>query len=223
MNTLKFYGHACFLLSNGQTSLLFDPFLTDNPFKTGMPDDIQCDYILVSHGHFDHLGDALKIAKRTGATVISTAEIAGLCGEQGVKTHAMHLGGKHAFDFGYVRITLAFHGAGVPGGHACGFVVNLGGTTVYFAGDTGLFGDMALIGRLEKIDCALLPIGDNFTMGPQDAAEAAAMLKPRLVVPMHYNTWPLIAQSPEDFKRDVEERFSIPVKIVNPGETITLA
>lgn len=222
MTTLKFYGHSCFQLTSGKTSLLFDPFLTDNPFKTASPDDIHCDYILVSHGHFDHLGDAIKIAKRTGATVISTAEIAKLCSDQGVKSHAMHLGGKHSFDFGYVRITLAFHGSGVPGGHACGFVVNIGGDTVYFAGDTGLFGDMALLGRLEKIDCALLPIGDNFTMGPQDAAEAAAMLKPRFVVPMHYNTWPLIAQSPEDFKRDVEERFGIPVRIVNPGETINI-
>jgi L-ascorbate metabolism protein UlaG (beta-lactamase superfamily) len=222
MTTLKFYGHACFQLTSGKTSLLLDPFLTDNPFKTASPDDIHCDYILVSHGHFDHLGDAIKIAKRTGATIISTAEIAKLCGDQGVKAHAMHLGGKHSFDFGYVRITLAFHGSGIPGGHACGFVVNIGGSTVYFAGDTGLFGDMALLGRLEKIDCALLPIGDNFTMGPQDAAEAAAMLKPRFVVPMHYNTWPLIAQSPEDFKRDVEERFGIPVKLVNPGETINV-
>jgi len=134
----------------------------------------------------------------------------------------MLVGGKHAFDFGYVRLTLAFHGAGLPGGHACGFVVNLGGTTVYHAGDTALFGDMSLLGRLEKIDYALLPIGDNFTMGPADAIEAVAMLKPRFVVPMHYNTWPLIAQNPEDFKREAEKRTGVPVLIVKPGETLTL-
>lgn len=222
MNTLKYYGHSCFQLTSGNSSLLFDPFLADNPFKIAKPEDVDCKYILVSHGHFDHLGDTVKIAKHSGATVISTAEIARLCGEQGCNHHAMHLGGKHTFGFGYVRITLAFHGSGVPGGHACGFVVNFHGTTVYFAGDTGIFGDMALLGKLEKIDYALLPIGDNFTMGPQDAAEAAAMLKPGCVIPMHYNTWPLIAQSPEDFKQDVETRFKIPVKIVKPGETLNL-
>lgn len=222
MTSLKFFGHSCFMLSNTETSLLFDPYLSDNPFHISSAEDIDCNYILVSHGHHDHLGDAVSIAKRTGAQVISTAEVARLCGEQGCKHHAMHLGGKHAFPFGQVRITLAFHGSGVPGGHACGFVVNFYGSNIYFAGDTGLFGDMALLGRLEKIDYALLPIGDNYTMGPQDAAEAAGMLKPRFVVPMHYNTWPLIAQSPEDFRHDVETRFSIPVKIIQPGETLIL-
>lgn len=222
MKTMKFLGHACFLLSDGRTSLLFDPFLTDNPFRVAAPADIDCQYILPSHGHFDHLGDAVAIAKRTGATVVSTAEVAGACGEQGCKTHAMHLGGKRAFDFGYVRVTLAFHGSGLPGGHACGFVVNFGGTTVYHAGDTGLFGDMALLGRLEKIDYALLPIGDNFTMGPDDAVEAVALLKPRFVVPMHYDTWPLITQDPEAFKQKVADRLGVPVLIVKPGETLTL-
>lgn len=222
MTTLRFLGHACFELSDGQTTILFDPYLADNPFKIAGPDEVNCQYILVSHGHFDHLGDAVRIAKRTGATVISTAEVARLCGEQGVNSHAMHIGGKHSFDFGYVRITLAFHGAGVPGGHACGFIVNFHGTTVYFAGDTGLFADMELLGRLEKIDYALLPIGDNFTMGPQDAVEAVGLLKPKNVIPMHYNTWPLIAQSPEDFKRQVETRYGTPVHIMQPGQVLSL-
>ncbi len=222
MKTLKYLGHACFLLSDERTSLVFDPFLSDNPCAAATADDIACQYVLPSHGHADHLGDTVKIAKRTGATVVSTAEMAGLCGGQGCKAHAMHLGGKHAFDFGYIRLTLAFHGAGVPGGHACGFVVNFGGTTVYHAGDTALFGDMALLGRLEKIDYALLPIGDNFTMGPADAVEAVAMLKPRFVVPMHYNTWPVIAQDPQEFKRDVEKRLGIPVLVAKPGDTLNL-
>lgn len=222
MSTLRFLGHACFQLTHNDISLLFDPYITDNPYKITSINDVKCNYILVSHAHFDHLGDTVNIAKHTSATVISTAEVAGLCGEQGCKVHAMHIGGKHKFDFGSVRITPAFHGAGVPGGHACGFIVNFFGKTIYFAGDTSLFGDMQLLGRLEKIDYALLPIGDNFTMGPDDAAEAAGMIRPRFIVPMHYNTWPLIAQSPENYKKDVETRFNIPVHILNPGNTLNL-
>lgn len=222
MTSLKFLGHACFQLTHDNVSILFDPFITDNPFKVAQLQDIQCNYILVSHGHFDHLGDAIELAKQNNATIISTAEIAGLCGKEGCQTHAMHIGGKHTFDFGYVRITPAFHGAGVEGGHACGFIVNFFGRIIYFAGDTSLFGDMALLGRLEKIDYALLPIGDNFTMGPSDAVEAAAMLKPQTVIPMHYNTWPVIAQSPLEYKNTIEDRLNIPVNIVNPGETINL-
>lgn len=223
MTTLSFLGHACFQLSNETTSIIFDPFLSDNPFQVVKPAEVKCNYVLVSHGHADHLGDAISIAKQNDATVVSTAEIAGVCGQQDCKVHAMHLGGKHSFDFGYVRLTLAFHGAGVPGGHACGFIVNFYGTTVYFAGDTALFGDMALLGRLESIDWALLPIGDNYTMGPDDAVEAVALLKPKQVIPMHYNTWPVIAQDPEAFKQKVENRLQIPVRIMNPGETISIA
>ncbi|MDU4961813.1 MAG: metal-dependent hydrolase [Sporomusaceae bacterium] len=222
MTKLTFLGHACFQLSNEKTTILFDPFLTDNPLAAMQPAEVKCDYVLVSHGHADHLGDAIAIARQNGATVVSTAEIAGLCSQQDCKTHAMHLGGKHAFDFGYVRLTLAFHGSGISGGHACGFIVNFYGTTVYFAGDTALFGDMALLGRLETIDWALLPIGDNYTMGPDDAVEAAAMLKPGQVVPMHYNTWPVIAQDPEVFKQKVESRLQIPVTIMQPGQSISL-
>ena len=222
MTELIFLGHACFVLRNGKHALVFDPFLTGNPVAAATAEQIDCQYILVSHGHDDHLGDAIKIAKRTGATIISTAEVARACSEKGVSAHAMHLGGKHNFDFGFVRVTPAFHGSGIPGGHACGFIVNFYGKTVYHTGDTALFGDMALLGRLEAIDVALLPIGDNFTMGPSDAAEAAHMLGPKLVIPMHYNTWPLIEQSPEDFKKDVETRFKIPVHIMRPGDTHTL-
>lgn len=222
MTTLRFLGHSCWLLKQGNVALLFDPFLTGNPFQVTTAEEIECTHILLSHGHDDHWGDTVSIAKRTGATVISTFEVANLCAEQGCKVHQMHLGGKHAFDFGYVRITLAFHGAGVPGGHACGFVVNFYGKNIYFAGDTALFGDMSLIGRREKLDFALLPIGDNYTMGPEDAAEAAQLLQPKCVIPMHYNTMPLIAQDAIAFKKDVEGRFGIPVRIMNPGEEIEI-
>lgn len=223
MLTLKYLGHACFNLTDGNTSLLFDPFLTDNPFNIAQATQIACNYIFVSHAHFDHLGDTVEIANRTSATVISTAEIANFCASKGCKTHSMHIGGKHQFSFGLVRITPAFHGAGIEGGHACGFIIKCFGKTIYFAGDTSLFGDMALLGRLEEIDYAILPIGDNFTMGPDDAVEAVAMLKPKAVIPMHYNTWPLIAQSPELFKNTVETKLSTPVHIINPGGELNLA
>ena len=222
MATLHFFGHSCWLLKQEKTALLFDPFLTGNPFQIIKADEVDCTHILLSHGHGDHLGDTISIAKRTGAMVVSTFEVANFCAEQGCKVHEMHLGGKHAFDFGYVRVTLALHGAGVPGGHACGFVVDFFGHKVYFAGDTALFGDMSLIGRFEKLDYAILPIGDNYTMGPEDAAEAANLLQPKCVIPMHYNTMPLIAQDAQAFKQDVEKRFHIPVRIVEPGEIVQL-
>jgi L-ascorbate metabolism protein UlaG (beta-lactamase superfamily) len=210
------------MLREGKNAIIIDPFLSGNPSAESTAEQISCQHILVSHGHDDHLGDAVSIARQTGATVIATAEIARACTEKGVSSHAMHIGGKHSFDFGYVRITQAFHGSGIPGGHACGFIVNFYGKTIYHTGDTGIFGDMALLGRLESIDVALLPIGDNFTMGPSDAAEAANLIKPKLVVPMHYNTWPLIAQDPAAFKQDVETRFGIPVQVMKPGSSLTL-
>lgn len=222
MPELKFLGHACFMLKEGSNALIIDPFLTGNPQAAATADQIDCQYILVSHAHDDHIGDTVSIAKRTGATVISTAEVARFCGEKGVQAHGMHLGGKHKFDFGVVRITPAFHGSGLPGGHACGFIIQFHGKTVYHTGDTALFSDMTLLGRLESIDVALVPIGDNYTMGPSDAAEAVHMLQPKLVVPMHYNTWPVIAQSPEVFKQDVENRFKVPVHIMKPGDTLAL-
>ena len=222
MPELKFLGHACFLLREGKNTIIIDPFLTGNPIAASPVEQIACQHILVSHGHDDHLGDAVSIARQNGATVIATAEVARACAEKGVSSHAMHIGGKHNFDFGYVRITQAFHGSGIPGGHACGFIVNFFGKTIYHTGDTGIFGDMALLGRLESIDVALLPIGDNFTMGPGDAAEAANLIKPKLVVPMHYNTWPLIAQDPVAFKQDVETRFGIPAQVMQPGSSLTL-
>ena len=222
MPELKFLGHACFMLCEGKDAVIIDPFLSGNPIAATTVDQIRCQHVLVSHGHDDHLGDAVNIARQNSALVIATAEIARACGEKGVSAHAMHIGGRRNFDFGYVRITQAFHGAGIPGGHACGFIINFHGKTVYHTGDTGIFGDMALLGRLESIDVALLPIGDNFTMGPSDAAEAAGMIKPRLVVPMHYNTWPVIAQDPVPFKQEVESRFGIPVQILSPGSSLML-
>ena len=151
--TAKFHfiNHACFMLEKNNSAIIFDPYLDDNP-EGLTAKDIKVDYIFVSHGHFDHLGSAFEIAKNCDATIISTAEICGLAQDAGCKAHAMHLGGTFKFPFGKVRLTLAFHGSGVPGGHACGIVIDFYGTKLYFAGDTALFSDMQLLPKLDAFE-----------------------------------------------------------------------
>ena len=222
MIELKYNGHANILLKKDDMTILIDPFFTGNPVNKVNPNEIQCNYILVSHAHFDHIGDAIEIAKRTGATIISTAEIATMVESQGCMAHAMNIGGKFNFEFGYIKVTQAIHSAGIEGGLACGFVINFYGKTIYFAGDTALFGDMQLIGKMNNIDYALLPIGGNFTMGIEESIEAIKMLKPNIVIPIHYNTWPLIEQSPQDFKKEVEKNCETKVLIVNFNESIDI-
>lgn len=221
--TAKFHyiNHACFVVAKNNSAIIFDPYLEGNP-QGLTPKDIKVDYVFVSHGHFDHIANAFEIAKKCNATVISTAEIAGLAEAAGCKAHGMHLGGTFKFPFGKVRLTLAFHGSGVPGGHACGFVVDFYGTKLYFAGDTGLFSDMQLLPRLDPFDYAVIPIGGNFTMDPKDAAIACEFLQAKYVIPIHYNTWPLIAQDGNAFKVDVETRTRSKVLVINPGETIDI-
>lgn len=221
MLQLHYIHHAAFTLTDGKTTLLFDPYLDGNP-EGLTAKDIKANVILVSHYHGDHLGSAYEIAKNNDALVISTAEIANDAASHGLKSQAMHPGGTREFPFGKVRITPAFHGSGIAGGHACGFVVHLGGKVVYFAGDTCVFSDMALLSKLEPIDIALLPIGDNFTMGPKDARLAAELLNVPTVIPIHYNTWPIIAQDPQAFKKDVEATTKSKVLVVSPGSTVTL-
>ncbi|NLA11266.1 MAG: metal-dependent hydrolase [Firmicutes bacterium] len=223
MPKLTFLGHACFLLQteDGET-LLFDPFIIGNPQAPVSAEEIKAGYILVSHAHMDHLGDAYDIAARNDAMLISTSEIAEAAREKGLNVHGLHIGGSYRFPFGTVKLTLALHGSGIPGGHACGFLVSCGGKTIYFAGDTGLFGDMKLIGELNRPDLALLPIGDNYTMGPDDAVVAASFLKARQVIPYHYNTWPLIETDPLLFKEKVERQTGADCIILQPGEAHTL-
>ncbi len=221
MLQLHYIHHAAFTLTDGKTTLLFDPYLDGNP-EGLTAKDIKANVILVSHYHGDHLGSAYEIAKNNDALVISTAEIANDAASHGLKSQAMHLGGTREFPFGKVRITPAFHGSGIAGGHACGFIIHLGGKVVYFAGDTCVFSDMALLSKLEPIDIALLPIGDNFTMGPKDARLAAELLNVPTVIPIHYNTWPIIAQDPQAFKKDVEATTKSKVLVVSPGSTVTL-
>ena len=216
-----YINHACFMIEKNNSAIIFDPFLDGNP-EGLQAKDIKVDYIFITHGHFDHLGSAFEIAKNCDATIISTAEICGLAEANGCKAHGMHLGGTFMFPFGKVRVAMAFHGSGIAGGHACGFVVDFYGTKVYFSGDTALYSDMQLLPQLDPFDYAVLPIGGNFTMDPKDAAIAAKFLQAKYVIPVHYNPWPPIAQDVNAYKADVEAHTSSKVLIVKPGETIEM-
>ena len=220
MLTYTYYGHSCFLLDDGKYKVLTDPFLTENPLATAKPEDIQCDFILVSHGHFDHLGQAEEIAKRTGAQVLAIPEILGTM--DGINGHGMNVGGTVKLPFGSVKMVPAIHSCMVAGGVAAGFVIEIGGQVVYFAGDTGLFSDMKLIGELCGVTVAVLPIGDNFTMGIKEAVVAAEFVGAKKVIPIHYNTWPLIAADAAEFKNQVEAKGKATVEVVKPGESVEL-
>lgn len=214
-----YYGHSAFSLSDGTSTILFDPFITDNPWTKVAPADIACQYIVLTHAHGDHYGDTEEIAKACDALVVSTAEVAGKAAAAGCRAHSMHIGGSVSFPFGKIRLTPAFHGSGVDGGMACGVIIELDGKRVYFAGDTGVFSDMKILSRFGKIDCAILPIGDNFTMGIEDAALAASWIQPRFVIPVHYKTWPVIDADPQEYKQLTESKYHVPVQIVDPGTT----
>lgn len=224
MAKLTWYGHAAFLLESGPHKILFDPFISGNPLAPVKAEQIPATHILVTHGHGDHLGDTVAIAKRTKATVIGPYELAGYCASKGCNIHPMHIGGGHDFSFGRVKLTIAHHGAGFEEGNQvhylgnpCGYVVTVGGKNLYHAGDTGLFMDMQLIGQMHPLDVALLPIGDNFTMGPEDAAKAVEFLKPKTVVPMHYNTFDVIQQDVKAFASKVK---GSKVAVLEPGGSL---
>ena len=220
-----YYGHASFLLDDGTSKVLTDPFLTGNPLAAIQADEVECDYILLTHAHGDHLGDAPAIAKRTAAMVLDIPEVLDVClqAESDIKTHGMNIGGSVKLPFGKVRMTMALHSSGVAGGIACGYVIQIGGINVYFAGDTALFSDMKLIGQKDPLDYAVLPIGDNYTMGLEDAALAAQWLNTKNVIPIHYNTWPVIAQEAGRYKEVTEGMTRAAVHIVEPGGTLELA
>lgn len=223
-----YVGHATHLLDVNGKKIVIDPFFGDNPSTDMAADAVQADYILLTHGHFDHVADAVAIAKRTGATVVSNFEISNWLGQQGVpqeQLHAQHIGGGFNYDFGYVKFTIAHHGSGLPdgsdGGNPAGLLITADGKKLYFAGDTGLFYSMKLYGE-EGIDFAVLPIGDNFTMGPDDALRAVKLLTPKVVVPSHYNTWDLIAQDAEAWKTRVEAETGSKVVVLKPGESLNV-
>ena len=227
MATLTYHGHAtCTLVTDDGIRIVIDPFFDGNPSCAVAAADVEADFILVTHGHGDHMADLVPLAKRTGALVISSHELVSWLGTQGVENvHGMSIGGGYHFLFGYAKMTPAVHGAKNegPGGEGypttpAGFLLNLsGGKRVYHAGDTGLISDFQLLRG--RVDVALLPIGDNYTMGPDDAARAVEMIEPGVVIPIHYNTWPIIAQDPETFRASVGAKAK--VEVVEPGGAYT--
>ena len=223
---LTWLGHGSWLIKADDQNIVLDPFLDESPTAPCKADDLEADYLLVSHGHFDHVADVAAIAKRTDATVIAIYEICEWLGKQGVaQIHPMNIGGGHDHPFGHVKMTPAIHSSTLPdgasGGDPGGFLLSLPDGRIYFACDTALFSDMKLIGA-GGIDLAVLPIGDNFTMGPDDALEAVKLIKPRRVVPAHYNTWPLIEQDANRWAERVKKETDAEPIVLEPGGKITL-
>jgi L-ascorbate metabolism protein UlaG (beta-lactamase superfamily) len=224
---ITYLAHSCFLIETSSARLIIDPFLSGSPLAPVKAADVTVDYILCSHGHEDHTGDALGISQRCGAPIIANYEIAEYFAAQGAQTHGMNPGGGFDFPFGRVKLTLAFHSSSAQAGlnpiylgSPCGLLVHADGKTLYHAGDTALFLDMQLIGKAD-LDAAMVPIGDNFTMGIDDAAAALDLLNPKVAIPMHYNTWPLITLDPERFVA-AAARTGHTVKVLRPGETLTI-
>ncbi len=216
--TLTFLGHAAVLLEDGNYAVAIDPFLTGNPTAARKPTDLRCTHIVLTHGHSDHLGDTVCLAQANQATVYAGNELALYLEEQGVTAEPGNPGGRIAADFGWVAFTQAFHSSSYEGrylGVACGAMVHLGGVTVYHCGDTGLFGDMALLGEIYRPDIALIPIGDRYTMGPELASRAAELIKPKIAVPIHYRTYPALVQDASRFQPK-----GVEVKVLRPGETL---
>jgi len=224
MPNLTFHGHATFSIETDDgTHLVIDPFFGDNPSFQGSLDQIQADFILLTHGHYDHVADAIPLAERTGATVIASYEIATFLEGKGLSTSPQHIGGGVHYPFGYVKMTPALHGGMVqlPGAEAfttvpAGLLINFtSGKRFHHAGDTALLTDMQLLKG--KVDVAVLPIGDRFTMGPEDAATAVEFIQPKVVIPCHFDTWPPIEQDADAFKKAVGDRAQ--VEVMSPGAT----
>jgi L-ascorbate metabolism protein UlaG (beta-lactamase superfamily) len=221
---IRFLGHACFELKAGGATVLIDPFLSQNPKAAAAPDELEPDVVLLTHGHFDHIGDTVDIAKRAGATVVAIAEVANELGEDGVENVLdPNLGGTVKFDWGWVKLVPAWHTAVTPKGtpHTpAGLLINIGDTLVYHLGDTCLFSDLKLAARRgDKVDVAIVPIGGHYTMDRYDAVTAVEFIEPGTVIPCHYDTFPPIETDSEAFKADVEGSTSAQVVLLSPGET----
>ena len=221
---IRFLGHAAFALEHGGTTVLIDPFLTGNPKAAASADEVAADAILLSHGHGDHYGDTVAIAKRTGATVVAITEIAGEIGEEGVEAIDVNLGGTAEFDWGTVRLTPAWHTSTTPKGTVstpAGLVVEFGDKRIYHLGDTALFSDLALPRRRGHLDVALMCIGGHYTMDRFDAVVAAELVGADQVIPCHYDTFPLVETDAQAFKSDVQNAGFAEVVVLQPGETHT--
>jgi L-ascorbate metabolism protein UlaG (beta-lactamase superfamily) len=227
---ITYHGHSCVQVSKNGKSIIIDPFLTGNSLAVVKAEEIEVQYVLLTHAHVDHLGDALTIAKRNNATVIATHELATYMGWQGVNAHGMNLGGAYEFDFGTVKMTPAFHSSGIVleeekqiiyAGMPGGFLVTMGGKTLYHLGDTGLFSDLKLIGERNDIDIAFVPIGDNYTMGPEDGLQAAEWVGAKLTVPVHYDTFPVIKQDANAFIGKLKEK-GLKGKVMKAGEEVEI-
>lgn len=208
MVKITYHGQSAFEIKSDKYNILIDPYITGNKFANVKAADLKADYIILSHGHDDHFGDTIEIAKNNDATVIAVDELSYYAHTKGLKTHGMHIGGGYNFPFGRVKFTIAHHGSsnseGAYMGEPAGIVLTLGNKNIYHAGDTSLFLDMKLIGEINSLDAAIVPIGDNYTMGIDDAVKAIEFLNPKLAIPMHYNTFDVIKADPEEFKRKVE-------------------
>jgi L-ascorbate metabolism protein UlaG (beta-lactamase superfamily) len=206
---LRYFSHSAFqLTTNSGKKILIDPFLDGNPTSTVKANEVSADYIILTHAHGDHIGDAFNIAERCNSVFICVDELANYCSSKGFNAHNMHIGGGHNFEFGRVKFTIAHHGSMTPddqyAGAPSGIVLSIDGKNLYHTGDTGLFYDMKLIGEMTSLDYMLLPIGDNFTMGINDAVKAVELANPKTAIPMHYNTFPVIAADPYEFKKKIE-------------------
>lgn len=225
MIKLTFLGHSAWLIENNDVTIVIDPFLEGNPLAIHKPGDIKADYIVLSHAHGDHIGDTEAIARANDSTIIANFEIATHFGNKGFKVHPLHIGGGHDFEFGRVKLTQAFHGSSFPdgsyGGMPAGILLTLDDKTIYHTGDTGLFSDMGLIGRHQHVDVMLVCIGDNFTMGIDDAAEAVALVKPDLAIPMHYKTFDMIDVDPHEFVSKVA-LMDLKARVVDLGASVDI-
>ena len=221
--SVRWLGHSAFHLSGGGADVLVDPFLNHNPKAAAKPDEVPADVILLTHGHGDHLGDTVEIATRTGAVVVAIVELATEIATEGVDVRDPNLGGTVQFDWGWVKLVPAWHTAVSPSGTPhmpAGLLIHYGGHLIYHLGDTALFSDLQLIGRRgDKVDLALVPIGGHYTMDRYDAVTAVEFVNPSQVIPIHYDTFPLVATDAEAFKQDVENAGFSQVYVLNPGDT----
>lgn len=225
MLKMKYLGHSSILINDGRHQILIDPFLSGNPEAAMKPEDVHPDFIILTHAHGDHLGDSLKIAKANNSKIIAVNELAKYFASEGFESHAMHVGGSFKFPFGRVKLTIAHHSSTLDDGRymgpAAGVLIKTDGHTVYHCGDTGLFMDMKLIGQLDDIDVMFVPIGDNFTMGIDDAVKAVEFVQPKLAVPIHFNTFPVIKADPQEFADKVKS-LGKKAKVLKFGEELEL-